>query len=184
MQATPPPDAPVDENVQDAEASVPAPIDSNARRSFLGKLGGLTASTWAAAAIGVSPLLAPREAVAEGDTGHGADTRLAQCFALRRDAALHDRQAGEPAHPSNGDEARYPNRIGNFSKGLPHNSVGEVDPHSYRTLLDALNSGRPEDFDNIVMGGDVKLVNPQAGLAFDMEGLDSHQMVEIASPVR
>ena len=25
------------------------------------------------------------------------------------------------------------------------------------------------------MGGSVKLVNPQAGLAFDMEGLDSHQ---------
>jgi len=29
-------------------------------------------------------------------------------------------------HPTNGDEELYPNRIGNFHKTLPHNSIGEV----------------------------------------------------------
>jgi hypothetical protein len=79
-----------------------------------------------------------------------------------------------PNHPINGDEALYPNRIGNYSKGLPHNNVGEVDPAAYQSLLQALSSGDPRDFEQIQMGGTAGLVNPQAGLAFDMEGIDSH----------
>ena len=78
--------------------------------------------------------------------------------------------------PTNGDESRYSNRIGNFSKGLPLNSVGEVDAGAYHSLLRAIASGEPQDFENIVMGGTVNLVNPQSGLAFDMEGADSHAL--------
>src|SRR5205807_1930826 len=40
----------------------------------------------------------------------------------------------------------------------------------------ALASGEPEDFERITMGGNVGLVNPQSGLAFDLEGTDSHQL--------
>src|SRR5207302_10833732 len=36
---------------------------------------------------------------------------------------------------SNGDETRYPNRIGNYHKGLPHDGFGEVDLAAYSTLL-------------------------------------------------
>jgi hypothetical protein len=157
-------------------------LDSRSRRAFLGKVGGLTAAGWTASAIGLTPLLAPPEANAEEDSAHGANERLAHAFSLRREAALRDREAGLPAHPTNGDESRYRSRIGNFSKGLPHNSLGEVDPHAYRSLLEAVNSGQPEDFENILLGGEVKLVDPQAGLAFDMEGLDSHQFAESPSP--
>ncbi|HEX4802618.1 MAG TPA: vanadium-dependent haloperoxidase [Myxococcaceae bacterium] len=81
-----------------------------------------------------------------------------------------------PAHRNNGDEELYPNRIGNYSKGLPHNRFGEVDSHAYQSLIHALQTRDPGDFEEIVMGGNVPLVNPQAGLAFDMEGTDSHQM--------
>ena len=86
-------------------------------------------------------------------------------FALRRAVALADRNIPLPVHVSNGDEVRYPNRIGSFSKGLPHSSTGEVDSSAYNSLLTALTTGRPEDFENIAMGGTVRLVNPQAGLA-------------------
>ena len=157
-------------------------LDTRNRRSFLGKLGGLTAAGWTATAIGLSPLLAPHEAAAQTDSAHGPEDRLARAFFLRRDAALHDRQAGMPAHPNNGDESRYHNSIGNFSKGLPHNGLGEVDPQAYHSLLEAVNSGQPEHFEKILLGGEVKLVNPQAGLAFDLEGFDSHQFAESPSP--
>jgi hypothetical protein len=106
--------------------------------------------------------------------GQAAD-RLQECFEIRMNAARDDRDAGMPVQIPNGDEDRYRDRIGNYSKGLPHNATGEVDPAAYQSLLTALSTANPQDFERIVMGGTVKLVNPQAGLAFDMEGLDSHQ---------
>ena len=154
-------------------------VTVSSRRAFLGKVGGLTAAAWASTLGGAA--LATPEVRAQDGSG-GAEQRLTQAFSLRRDTALRDRQAGMPAHPTNGDEVRYGARIGNFSKGLPHNAVGEVDPHAYGSLLEAIHSGRREDFENIVLGGTVKLVNPQAGLAFDMEGLDSHQFAEAPPP--
>src|SRR5260370_20465937 len=104
-----------------------------------------------------------------------ASNRLEQCFQMRMNAARNDRAAGMPVQIANGDESRYSSRIGNYSKGLPHNAIGEVDQTAYQSLLKAVSTGNPQDFDRIVMGGSVKLVDPQSGLAFDMEGLDSHQ---------
>ena len=85
-------------------------------------------------------------------------------------------------HPDNGDEARYPNKIGTYSKGLPHNRLGEVDLQAYRSLLAALDSGKSLDFENIIIGLGTKLTNPQAGLAFEMEGPDSHALTQRPAP--
>lgn len=83
-----------------------------------------------------------------------------------------------PAWPqeSNGDEQLYPRKFANFSKGLPHDAHGEVDRNAYRALIDALESGAPEQFEEIPLGGTRRLVNPQAALAFDLEGADSHSL--------
>jgi hypothetical protein len=97
---------------------------------------------------------------------------------IRREAAdlafnrLHSEQS------SNSDENRFPNYIGNFTKGLPHNSItGEVDPPAYPALLEALRAGPEDDFQTVPLPTGVtklrKLVNPRAGLAFDLEGPDS-----------
>jgi len=59
---------------------------------------------------------------------------------------------------------------------LPHKSIGEVDKTSYERLLDAARDGTAAGFENVPLGGTVKLVNPLAGVAFDMEGRDSHQL--------
>ena len=81
-------------------------------------------------------------------------------------------------HSDNGEEQTYTNSVGqfsyiaNFSKGLQHNSIGEVDSSSYKSLLKAIWSAKPEDFERILLGGTRKLVNPQAGLAYDLEGPD------------
>lgn len=105
---------------------------------------------------------------------------------IRIDAADFERKQHLPAHTDNGDETRYPDKIGSYSKGLPHNSFGEVDLAAYATLSKAVTSGKPADFQAITLGGpaggSVKLVNPQAGLAFDLLGADSHALKIPPSP--
>ncbi|MEO0844037.1 MAG: vanadium-dependent haloperoxidase [Cyanobacteria bacterium J06643_5] len=80
------------------------------------------------------------------------------------------------------DENGYPNFIANFSKGLVHNYLGEVDPDAYYAFLTALKSGKNDDFEAIPQGGSRKLINPQAGLAFDLEGPDSHSVTIRPAP--
>jgi hypothetical protein len=101
---------------------------------------------------------------------------------LRVTAAQNERNIAIPDHPDNGDEALYRTKIGNYTKGLPHNARGEVDFASYQSLLTALSSGQPADFEKITLGGTVPLVDPQAGLAFDLEGTDSHQFALRSPP--
>jgi hypothetical protein len=111
----------------------------------------------------------------------------------RRLAALGIRQqaaeiAAERPHgvdKNNDDEVRFPAQpfIGNYSKGLRHDSLGDPDPASYGTLLRALESRDPEDFRQILLGpGGKELTNPQAGLAFNLEGPDSQELTQPPAP--
>jgi len=102
--------------------------------------------------------------------------RRERAFQIRLSTAIAERDVPVPPQVDNGDELLYPSRIGNYSKGLPHNSIGEVDPAAYGALLTAVTSGEPEDFAKILLGGTVKLADPQAGLAFTLEGTDSGQL--------
>jgi hypothetical protein len=99
-----------------------------------------------------------------------------QAFNNRVSAAQAELSVRIPNEITNGDEQRFPNRIGNYSKGLVHNGIGEVDAASYASFLRAVNSGDARLFDQIHMGGSAPLIDPQAGLAFDLEGTDSHQL--------
>jgi hypothetical protein len=72
--------------------------------------------------------------------------------------------------------------LANFTKALPHNPLGEVDPAAYRALLRALRSGRPEDFRQIPLGGRVKLANPEGAFAFELQGPDPWQRPLQAPP--
>ena len=148
------------------------------RRDFFAKIGVAAA----AAAVGGMVIGAPA-AAQERDAGAGSSlSRVQQSFEIRRDAALRERNIPSPPHPTNGDEARYLNKIGNYSKGLPHNAIGEVDAAAYQSLLHALSTAAPDDFENITMGGTVPLVNPQSGFAFDLEGTDCHQLAIPPAP--
>ena len=148
---------------------------SSSRRSFIG-----TAAA-AASAIGLSPLLGSNATKAEAVTTFGRQ-RAIQAFEIRRNAALAEFHSPAVPHTNNGDEQRYGNKIGNYSKGLHHDSLGEVDPSAYAAYLNAIRSGQPSDFENIPLGGNVRLTNPQAGLAFGLEGGDSGNLFEPPSP--
>jgi hypothetical protein len=91
---------------------------------------------------------------------------------------------GHADHVANGEEADYP-YLANYSKGLPHNALGEVDSDAYRRMLRALCSGEHADFDSIPLSnaGDKRpLTNPQAGLAFDLEGPDGPSLAIRPAP--
>src|SRR5206468_1049207 len=102
-----------------------------------------------------------------------AAQRRQRAFDLRVAAAQRAALIPLPLHPTNGEEEQYPTRIASFSKALPHNDLGEVDPPAYNALLRALRTGSPADFARIPLGGAVKLTSPQSALAFDLLGPDS-----------
>src|SRR5882724_6680594 len=152
------------------------------RRTFLGKVGVAGAATIAAGVVGIEPLLQIERSQVQA--APGSNQRANDCAKLRRDSA----QSGLLAtpqnlqHPDNQDENLYANKLGSYSKGLPHNNDGTVVLSAYAALVQAVKSGRPSDFDAIPLGGTRKLTNPQAGLAFDMEGPDAHALVQPPAP--
>jgi hypothetical protein len=171
---------------QSETTGAPEPVELS-RRAFLGTVGGASA---AAAVVGgmvtLPAIVGAKSAQAEAsDIGPLSGTaRRNASFHVRVDAAKQNALIPIPDHDSNGDEDRYPNKIANYSKGLPHDANGEVNLAAYGTFLNALHTGRPADFEAITMGcpGQRKLVNPQSGLAFDLEGTDSHQLPFLPAP--
>lgn len=75
---------------------------------------------------------------------------------------------------SNGDEDTLEHFAGNYSKALPHDALGHVDPAAYRSLLAAARSGGTADFDRVILGLGRRLTSAQAALAYDLQGCDSH----------
>ena len=142
-----------------------------------------------AAASGAAPLLRfdAQASASENSPGQkpverASDDRLAKSYDLRVDAAKLELEQGAVPHPANGDEAQFPNGIANFTKGLPHDQLGETDVRIYQDYLTALGAGSQAAVDALVLGGKLPLVNPLAGLAFDLEGADSHQLAIPAAP--
>jgi hypothetical protein len=111
-----------------------------------------------------------------------AANRCAQSFNFRMNRAQLARNRPLIVHVNNGDEDLYQNKIGSYSKALPHNAVGEVDLAAYATLARAADTQQPADFEAITLGLGRKLTSPQAGLAMDLEGPDSHHVVLPPAP--
>lgn len=89
----------------------------------------------------------------------------------RIQAAEQEFERPVAAHVNNGEESDYP-FAGNYSKGLPHDEFGDVNPAAYRLLLRAVTTGATADFEAIPLGGTRPLTNPQSGLGLDTEGPD------------
>ncbi len=141
------------------------------RRGFLGCLG---LSPGVAELLGAGLLGALPAPSALADLTPLNDTeRRRRAFVIRRDAAIFQRDFPTAPNVSNGDEELYPKRIASYSKGLPHNDLGEVDLNAYGAYIQALNTGPWSDFEAIPLGGTSKLANPQSAYCFSMEGADA-----------
>jgi hypothetical protein len=147
------------------------------RRAFIGQLGGITAATLAAGVVGIPSLPEADGVGAEAATmGTLPLQRRQDAYQVRQQAALYQRTLPLLDHRANGDEDRYPSRIASYSKGLPHNELGEVDLAAYRGLLNAVTSGQFVAFEALSLGNQAKLSNPLAAYAFELEGIDPHQL--------
>ena len=111
------------------------------------------------------------------------DERRQAAYRARLAAAQGRLNGAVSSQAANGDDERYPDRIASFTKTLPHDRLGHVDPAAYVALLRAIESGAPGAFEAIPVGGVIKLVNPQASYTFDLEGPDSHDS-RISTPPR
>lgn len=97
-------------------------------------------------------------------------------------AATREALTPVPSHLTNGDEARYPDKSGTYSKGLLQAGYGRVDLSAWQTFKTALTTGNPSDFRKIIMGGTRTLNGPQGAFAFGMEGSDGVQFGSAPSP--
>lgn len=124
---------------------------------------------------------------AQGRVISADSDRLSTAYDMR-EAAANDFVGSQslPSHPDNGDADAYADKRGSYIKGLAldHGSpdLGLVDSAAWDSLVTAMESGTPSDFDSIQTGGARELVSPQAGLRYDMVGLDPHQVEMPAAP--
>jgi hypothetical protein len=177
-------------STQTGEATRPsAGAQPPGRRAFLFGIGGLAAAAlvdpgrrWLGSGQATS---AGRASTQSSGSGSGLDleARRAQALQLRITTARQQLRDPFPQPAPNGDEDRYDIvGLANFTKALPHNDLGEVDPAAYRALLRALGSGRPQDFRRIPLGGGVKLTNPGGAFSFELQGPDPWQRPLNAPP--
>ena len=153
------------------------PADSS-RRSFLGTVGGATAAL--AVALPLEPLFEGKHGQAEASVvqyGSGSRTNASWQY---RDSTADNNKINVGELPDNGDAERFTDFSGSWSKCLPHPYLGIVNRASWQSLVYALQTGRHQDFNNILVGnpggpGFTGTLNgPEGALAFDLEGLDSH----------
>ena len=141
------------------------------RRSFLGQAGA------AAVAAGVAAAAAP-VAEAQGTVNSpigkvSSSGRVQQQYTLRVTDAINDALVGIPPHTTNGDEQRYADKSGSYSKGLLQASLGVVDPNAWQSFKQALNSGRQSDWNAVITGGPRTQNGPQGAYRYYLEGADA-----------
>ena len=99
-----------------------------------------------------------------------------RAYRVRVDAARLQQSIPIPPHPTNGDEAKYANKIATDTRGFPHNKLGEVDLKAYQSFINALNSEDPNEYEKIILGGKRKLLQPLGPLAVSLSGLNASQL--------
>ncbi|MCE7988749.1 MAG: phosphatase PAP2 family protein [Caldilinea sp. CFX5] len=155
---------------------------SFSRRAFLTITSGLTTAALTAALTVTDTDKTTSAATPEPSASDdkSAKERRNRAYKIRQEAAQRQHKAPLAVHVTNGDEERYPTYFANYSKGLPHDHLGHVDQSAYATLLAALKGRQP--WSAVPLGGSIKLTNPQAAFAFQLEGADSHSLVTPAPP--
>ncbi|WP_193196465.1 vanadium-dependent haloperoxidase [Nostoc sp. MG11] len=149
-------------------------VSAASRRSFLLHTSIFTASGVVAGAIGLK--FSAQKGQAQEQISSAKNKFTEKAYHIRVAAAEANRQIPIASNPTNGDEGRYPNKIGSDTKGLPHNKQGEVDLKAYDSLTKAVTTHDHDDFEKVILGGTRKLVNAQGPLAASLEGCHGEQV--------
>jgi hypothetical protein len=157
-------------------ASSALPTTAVTRRSLLGGAGIAVGAAVLASPPGM-PGVAPAAAQPLSADPRPLDAAFKRrAFEVREVCASNNEKIPIAPHPTNGDEARYTNKIGSDSRGLPHDKRGEVEQAAWQALYTACQSGDPADFEKIPLGGTRKLVNPVGTLAVSLSGINPTQI--------
>src|SRR5215469_9795690 len=145
------------------------------RRMLLG--GGAAGA--ATLAIPLQPLIGGKESAAEAAVvSYNDNTRRGASFQYRLTIA-HAEHIDVGVQADNGDTERFTDFSGTYSKALLHDALGVPNKAAVQSLIGALRSGDPSDFEKILVGTpgggpNSKENGPQGALALDLEGVDSH----------
>src|SRR5579871_6727555 len=97
--------------------------------------GMLSRRRFFAGALAAVPMPKP---LAPGSGESALSPRAQTALEIRRQAALAQSARPSGSMKDNGDEDALPARTGSFTKGLPQNQFGEVEPKAYEALLAAV----------------------------------------------
>ena len=159
-------------------------LESSQRRKFLSNTCAVTATGVTTSVIGVGSLLSSKPVSADDFeidlskplVALKGEDRQKQVYRLRKQAAKYYSELPLVKNKNNGDDKEYASRIGSFSKGMPHNALGEVDPSVYKTYLKAIKYGDRELLDTIPTPGNITLRNIENIWSIDYLGPDSHNL--------
>ena len=163
-------------------ASRALPTTAITRRTLLGSTG-IAVGAAVLASPPSMPGIAPAAAQPVSADPRPLDAAFKRrAFEVREVCASNTDKIPIAPHPTNGDEARYTNKIGSDSRGLPHDKRGEVEQAAWQALYTACQSGDPADFEKIPLGGTRKLVNPVGTLAVSLSGINPTQIAIPPAP--
>ena len=172
-------------NASESEiAPANAAAKSPSRRKFLSQVSAALAGSVVLGKAAIASAQFENPVLVIGDTAlpGNSDPRVRESFTLRRVTATAEAKIPVPAHTTNGDEQRYPDKSGTYSKGLLQDGIGLVNLQAYQSFRHALDTGKFEDFENIIIGGTRTQNGPLGGLAFALEGSDDVQFGNAPSP--
>jgi len=155
----------------------------SSRRKFLGQVGAALAGgavfgkAAMASAQSDSPALNGPLAPLDSDQSRVEDAKR-----IRISCANNEAHVRVPKHTTNGDEQRYHDKSGTYSKGLLQDGIGLVNLAAYQSLRHAIDSGRFQDFENIIIGGTRTQNGPLGAIAFALEGCDGVQLGNAPCP--
>lgn len=167
---------PSDSSAVTAQAAPPARLR---RRGLLGGAGAALMTAGSAAGARQAQAQAASAAPAARPIDAAMHRRALE---IRETCARNTAAIPVAPHPTNGDEARYPNAIGSDTRSMPHNARGEVDPAAWQAYVTACTSGDSADFEKVPLGGVRRLGNPLGTLAVSFSGLSPTQITIPAAP--
>jgi hypothetical protein len=158
-------------------------VNSPSRRRFLGQVtAALAGSVVLGKAVGAAAQETKFNDGAASAPDLSGDPRVRQSYKLRVGTAAKQASIPVPPHTTNGDEQRYPDKCGTYTKGLLQDGIGLVNLAAYRSFRKAINSGEFSDWENIITGGPRTQNGPLGGRAFSLEGTDDVQFGDAPSP--
>jgi hypothetical protein len=157
-------------------ASPALPTTTVTRRSLLGGAGIAVGAAVLASPPSMSGIAPAAAQTVSADSRPLDAAFMRRAFEVREVCATNNAKIPIAPHPANGDEARYTNKIGSDSRGLPHDKRGEVEQAAWQALYTACQSGDPADFEKIPLGGTRKLVNPVGTQAVSLSGINPTQI--------